>query len=180
MTPVALRQSLGRWRGYVWSQCQSGFADGILQTCTKPHKPDTKVDGFPSSSLQTKRRPRPSPLAIVRERLFLNSGSGGPLAIRDMRRFVNGGRRSRNTNSPARTFVPGLINGRSGFFREPGNYFGGCSSLVSQPFAASDFSGSGRSQSMHCMMRLPLPPGGSARIMVAPQVGQVSRRPLPM
>src|SRR5882757_642746 len=115
MTPVALRQSLGRWRGYVWSQCQSGFADGILQTCTKPHKPDTKVDGFPSSSLQTKRRPRPSPLAIVRERLFLNSGSGGPLAIRGMRRFVNGGRRSRNTNSPARTFVPGLINGRSEF-----------------------------------------------------------------
>lgn len=44
------------------------------------------------------RKRRPSPLAIVRERLFLNSGSEGPLAIRDMRRFVNGGRRPRHTN----------------------------------------------------------------------------------
>jgi hypothetical protein len=40
---------------------------------------------------KTKRRPRPSPLAIVRERLFLNSESEGPLAIRDMRRFITAG-----------------------------------------------------------------------------------------
>jgi hypothetical protein len=74
-----------------------------------------------------------------------------------------------------------LINDRSGFSTSgTGNYLGGCSSLESQPFAASDFSGSGRSQSTHCVMRLPLPPGGSARIMVAPQVGQVCRRLLLM
>ena len=36
-------------------------------------------------------RPRPSLLAILRERLFLNSESEGPLAIRDMRRFVTAG-----------------------------------------------------------------------------------------
>jgi hypothetical protein len=54
------------------------------------------------------------------------------------------------------------------------------SSPASQPFAASDLSGSGTSQFTHRMMRLPLPPGGSARIIVAPQVGQVLRRPLPM
>ena len=54
-------------------------------------------------------------------------------------------------------------------------YFGGCSSLLSQPVAASDFSGSGRSQSRHCMVRLPLPPGGNARIKKAPQSGHVGR-----
>jgi hypothetical protein len=37
-------------------------------------------------------------LAIVREPLFLNSESEGPLSIRDMRRFVNGGRRPCHTN----------------------------------------------------------------------------------
>ena len=40
---------------------------------------------------------RPSPLAIVRERLF-EQRVRGPLAIRDMRRFANGGRRPRHTN----------------------------------------------------------------------------------
>ncbi len=54
-------------------------------------------------------------------------------------------------------------------------YFGGCSSLLIQPVAASDFSGSGRSQSRHCMVRLPLPPGGNARIKKAPHSGQVGR-----
>jgi hypothetical protein len=45
------------------------------------------------------RRPRPPPLAILRERLFLNSGSERvPLAIRDMRRR-NGERRSRAPKS---------------------------------------------------------------------------------
>ena len=39
----------------------------------------------PSMAPERKER-RPSPLAIVRERLFLNSGPIGPLAIRDLRR----------------------------------------------------------------------------------------------
>jgi hypothetical protein len=39
----------------------------------------------------------------------------GPLAIRDMRRFVNGGRRPRHTNASARILVPGSINRRSEF-----------------------------------------------------------------
>jgi hypothetical protein len=67
-----------------------------------PNKPRHRGRWLPKSwLLQTQRRPRPSPLAIVRERLFLNGGSEGPLAIRDMRRFVNGGRQSR-TPSPRR------------------------------------------------------------------------------
>jgi hypothetical protein len=40
-------------------------------------------------------------------------------------------------------------------------YFGGCSSLLSQPFTCSIFGGSGRSQSKHGNVRCPLPPGGS-------------------
>lgn len=52
-------------------------------------------------------------------------------------------------------------------------HLGGRSSLFSQPVAASDFSGSGRSQSRHWNLRCPLPPGGSARIKKAPQSGQV-------
>jgi hypothetical protein len=59
-------------------------------------------------------------------------------------------------------------------------YFGGCSSLFNQPVAASDFSGSGRSQSRHWNVRRPLPPGGSARIKKAPQPGQVGRSAWPM
>src|SRR5258708_35803700 len=54
----------------------------------KPHALDTDVDGFPLPSASTtaaadfnarlanpRWRPRPSPLAILRERLFSNSGS---------------------------------------------------------------------------------------------------------
>jgi hypothetical protein len=119
-------------------------------------------------------------LAIVRERLLLNSGFFEPFGYPRHAPFRNGGRRSRNTNSAARTFVPGLINSVQVSPWEPGNYFGGCSSLVSQPFAASDFRGSGRSQSTHCMVRLPLPPGGNARIKKAPHSLQVGRFAWPM
>ena len=56
---------------------------------------------------------------------------------------------------------------------------GGWSSLLSQPVATSEFSGSGRSQSRHCMMRLPLPPGGNARIKNAPQSGTSDGQPGP-
>jgi hypothetical protein len=59
-------------------------------------------------------------------------------------------------------------------------YFGGCSSLVSQRAALSVFSGSGPSQSKHWNVRGPLPPGGSARIKLAPQVGQVGLLAWPM
>jgi hypothetical protein len=52
-------------------------------------------------------------------------------------------------------------------------YFGGWSSLSSQPFTWPVFRGSGRSQSKHWNVRCPLPPGGSARIKKAPQPGQV-------
>src|SRR5258705_12820274 len=77
---------------------------------------------------------------------------------------------------PAELFQMGLIilHGASDF------YFGGCSSVLTQPVAASDFSGSGRSQSTHCMVRLPLPPGGNARIKKAPHSGQVGRSAWPM
>ena len=51
----------------------------------------------------------------LRERLFLNSESEGPLAIRDVRRFVNGGRRPRPTNASAMILVPSSINRRSEF-----------------------------------------------------------------
>jgi hypothetical protein len=43
-------------------------------------------------------------------------------------------------------------------------YFGGCNSLFNQPVAVSVFRGSGLSQSKHWNVRLPLPPGRSARI----------------
>jgi hypothetical protein len=43
-------------------------------------------------------------------------------------------------------------------------YFGGCSSLLSQPVVVSLLRGAGRSQSRHWSLRGPLPPGGSARI----------------
>jgi hypothetical protein len=58
------------------------------------------------------RRPRPPPLAILRERLFLNSGSERvPLAIRDMRRR-NGERRSRAPKSRRGFSFP--MHGQSG------------------------------------------------------------------
>jgi hypothetical protein len=60
------------------------------------------------------------------------------------------------------------------------SYFGGCSSLFSQPVAFSDCSGSGSSQSRHWNVRRPLPPGGTARIKKAPQPGQVGRSARPM
>jgi hypothetical protein len=59
-------------------------------------------------------------------------------------------------------------------------YFGGRNSLFSQPKAAFDFRGSGRSQSKHWNVRGPLPPGGSARIVKAPQPGQVGLSAWPM
>jgi hypothetical protein len=59
-------------------------------------------------------------------------------------------------------------------------YFGGCSSLLSQPVACSVFRGSGPSQSKHWGLRCPLPSGGSARNKSAPQLGQVGRLAWPM
>jgi len=61
-----------------------------------------------------------------------------------------------------------------------GPYFGGCNSPSSQPVTLSVFRGSGRSQSKHRNVRCPLPPGGSAWTMLAPQPGQVGRSVLPM
>jgi hypothetical protein len=58
--------------------------------------------------------------------------------------------------------------------------FGGCNSPSSQPVTLSVFRGSGRSQSKHRNVRCPLPPGGSAWTMLAPQPGQVGRSVLPM
>jgi hypothetical protein len=60
------------------------------------------------------------------------------------------------------------------------SYFGGCSSLLSQPVACSVFRGSGPSQSKHWGLRCPLPSGGSARNKSAPQLGQVGRLAWPM
>jgi hypothetical protein len=69
--------------------------------------------GFRTTALPTPRSVlatlqiewRPPPLAIVRERLFLTAG---PKTFGYPRHapFGNGGRRSRNNNSPVRTFVP--------------------------------------------------------------------------
>src|SRR6266513_684181 len=59
-------------------------------------------------------------------------------------------------------------------------YVGGCSSLLSQRIAFSVFRGSGRSQSKHWKVRPPLPSGGSAKVRLAPHLGQVSRSPSPM
>jgi hypothetical protein len=59
------------------------------------------------------------------------------------------------------------------------DYFGGLSSLESH-LSASDCRGSGRSQSRHCIVRRPLPPGGSARIKGSPQPGQVGITACPM
>ena len=50
----------------------------------------------------------------LRERLFLNSESEGPLAIH-VRRFVHGGRRPRHTNALPIILVPGSMNRRSEF-----------------------------------------------------------------
>ena len=59
-------------------------------------------------------------------------------------------------------------------------YFGGCSSLLSQLITRSVFSGSGRSQSKHCNVRGPSPPGGSAKVRGAPHMGQDGRFAWPM
>jgi hypothetical protein len=62
------------------------FSMTVLSGRAKPNKaPTSSSTAF---LCKTKQKPRPSPLAIVRERLFLNSESEGPLAIRDMRRFT--------------------------------------------------------------------------------------------
>src|SRR5260370_24679923 len=55
-------------------------------------------------------------------------------------------------------------------------YLGGCSSLLSEPVALSVFMGSGPSQFKHCNVRGSLPPGGSASIKSAPQLGQAESR----
>jgi len=94
-----------------------GFRMTVLRIYAKPNKPQARL----LSLTKTKRRPRPSPLAIVRERLFLNSESEDFWLSATCAVSFDGGRRSVNTNSPVQTFVPGLINSRSGFFREPGN-----------------------------------------------------------
>ena len=55
-------------------------------------------------------------------------------------------------------------------------YSGGCSSpLFNHPVTLSVFSGSGPSHSKHWNVRLPLPPGGNARIRSAPQPGHFGR-----
>jgi hypothetical protein len=59
-------------------------------------------------------------------------------------------------------------------------YFGGCSSLLSQPNTLSVFRGSGRSQSKHWSVRFPFPSEGSAKTRGAPHVGQVGRSASPM
>jgi hypothetical protein len=63
---------------------------------------------------------------------------------------------------------------------DPPGHFGGCNSLFNQPVAASDFRGSGRSQSRHWNVRGPLPPGGSAKTLKAPQPAQVGRSAWPI
>ena len=57
-------------------------------------------------------------MAIVRERLCLNSGSEGTFGYRDMRRSLTGATVS-HTKSSGRIFVPDLINGCSAFLGEP-------------------------------------------------------------
>jgi hypothetical protein len=59
-------------------------------------------------------------------------------------------------------------------------YLGGRSSPFNQPVAVSDLRGSGRSQSRHWNVRGPLPPGGSAKTLKAPQPGQVDRSAWPI
>jgi len=58
-----------------------------------------------------------------------------------------------------------------------GRYFGGCSSLFSQPNTLSVFMGSGRSQSKHWNVRCPLPSGGRAKTIGDRQMGQIGRSP---
>lgn len=54
------------------------------------------------------------------------------------------------------------------------------SSPLSQPMTLSVFRGSGRSQSKHWNVRLPLPSGGSAKTSGAPHSGHVGRSAWPM
>jgi hypothetical protein len=60
------------------------------------------------------------------------------------------------------------------------SYSGGFSSADESQRTVSDLKGSGRSQSMHCIVRRPLPPGGSARIRNAPHSGHIGRCAWPM
>src|ERR1700688_102756 len=56
-----------------------------------------------------------------------------------------------------------------------GGYFGGCSSLLSQPNTLSVLSGSGWSHSKHWNMRGPLPSEGDAtKIRYAPHLGHLN------
>ena len=57
--------------------------DGILRTCARA--PTPKLDCF---RLQDQTEAKTVAFGYLRERLFLNSESEGPLAIRDMRRFA--------------------------------------------------------------------------------------------
>jgi hypothetical protein len=78
-------------------------------------------------------------------------------------------------NIPRRTITPTTTTkktlaiptntGMARSFDQPidAGFFGGCSSLLSQPIALSVVRGSGRSQSKHCNVRGPLSPGGRAR-----------------
>jgi hypothetical protein len=88
MTPAVFRQSLERLHGYESGQCQCGFHNGILRSQAKtPMNPRHQGRRFPNfyrppttpgadfqCTARNTERPRPPPLVILLERLFLNSG----------------------------------------------------------------------------------------------------------
>jgi len=59
--------------------------DGILRTCAKPNQARHQFDCFP---LEDQMEAETVAFGYRARALFLNSESEGPLAIRDMRRFI--------------------------------------------------------------------------------------------
>jgi hypothetical protein len=73
------------------------------QNRTSPH---AKLDCFP---LQDQTEAETVAIGYRARALVFEQRVRRPLAIRDMRRFVNGGRRSRNTKGPAQDSFRGTV-----------------------------------------------------------------------
>ena len=96
--------------------------------------PDTKVDGFPSSihryknisrafqcaTRKPEQMPRPPPLAILRERLFLNSGPERTFGYLRHAPSLTAGD-GLISQVAARILVPGPLMAGRRYLREPGN-----------------------------------------------------------
>ena len=96
-----------------------GFRITVFSGLRKtPTSSDTKVDSFPSSSLQDQTEAETVAFGYPSRALVFEQRVRRPLAIRDMRRFVTAGDGLAD-QFRGEDFRSRLENGRSGFFGEP-------------------------------------------------------------